>query len=129
MYKRQVVLTVILAITIILIPVAFIGLLILAFAVAFGWIAIGLEVGQRISRMFHQDWALPLSAALGTFVLNFVANGIGFIDCVGWLVPFLIGILGLGAVLLSRFGTQPYPPTETSPVEAAELPATLPPSS
>jgi len=52
---------------------------------------------------------LPLSAALGTFVLNFVTNGIGFIPCIGWLVPFMVSMLGLGAVFLSRFGTQPYP--------------------
>ena len=119
-----VVLSVILSITIILIPVALIGVLILAFAVAFGWISIGLEVGQRTALALHQDWPLPLSAALGTFVLNFVANGIGFIPCVGWLVPFLIGMLGLGAVLLSRFGTQAYPLTEILPGDpaAAELP-------
>jgi hypothetical protein len=112
-----VVLAVILSITIILIPVALIGVLILAFAIAFGWIAIGLEVGQRAAQALHQEWPAPVSAALGTFVLNFVANGIGFIQCVGWLVPFLIGLLGLGAVLLSRFGTQAYPPSEILPVE------------
>ena len=112
-----VVLAVILSITIILIPVALIGVLILAFAIAFGWIAIGLEVGQRIALALHLEWPMPLAAALGTFVLNFVANGIGFIPCVGWLVPFLIGLLGLGGVLLSRFGTQAYPPGETLPVE------------
>ena len=143
MYKRQggsiglltllvtVVLAVILSITIILIPVALIGVLILAFAIAFGWIAIGLEVGQRAALALHQEWPLPLSAALGTFVLNFMANGIGFIPCVGWLVPFLIGLLGLGGVLLSRFGTQAYPPSEILPVETGttELPEISTPAS
>ncbi|MFH2039989.1 MAG: polymer-forming cytoskeletal protein [Chloroflexota bacterium] len=126
-----VVLAVILSITIILIPVALIGVLILAFAIAFGWIAIGLEVGQRTAQALHQDWPLPLSAALGTFVLNFMANGIGFIPCVGWLVPFLIGLLGLGGVLLSRFGTQTYPPSEILPVETETtiLPETSTPAS
>lgn len=112
-----IVLSVILSITIILIPVALIGILILAFAIAFGWIAIGLEVGQRIATALHQNWPFPLSAAIGTFVLNFMANGIGFIPCVGWLVPFLIGLLGLGAVLLSRFGTQTYPLPEILPAD------------
>jgi len=90
-----------------------------------------LEVGQRISLALHQDWPLPLSAALGTFVLNFVANGIGFIPCVGWLVPFLIGLLGLGAVLLSRFGTQAYPPTEILPADtgSSDLPEISEPAS
>lgn len=113
-----IVLSVILSITIILIPVALIGILILAFAIAFGWIAIGLEVGQRIATSLHQDWPIPLTAAIGTFGLNFIANGIGFIPCVGWLVPFLIGILGLGAVLLTKFGTQIYPLPEILPVAA-----------
>lgn len=126
-----IVLGVILAITIILIPVTLIGILILAFAIAFGWIAIGLEVGQRTALALHQDWPLPLSAAMGTFVLNFVANGIGFIPCVGWLVPFLIGLLGLGAVLLSRFGTQAYPSTDVLPVETGtpDLPENSTPAS
>jgi hypothetical protein len=116
-----IVVTVVLAVTILLIPVALIGLLIFGFAVAFGWIAIGLEIGQRMSLMFHQDWALPLSAALGTFVLNFVANGIGFIPCIGWIVPFLITLLGLGAVVLSRFGTISYPPDLAIPGEPIDL--------
>ncbi len=126
-----VVLGVILSITIILIPVVLIGVLILVFAIAFGWIAIGLEVGQRAAQALHQEWPLPLSAALGTFVLNFMANGIGFIPCVGWLVPFLIGLLGLGGVLLSRFGTQAYPPSEILPIETGttELPEISTPAS
>jgi hypothetical protein len=112
-----IVLTVILVITIILIPVALIGVLLLAFALAFGWIAVGLEVGNRMAVAIHQEWSMPLAAALGTFTLNFIANGIGFIPCIGWLVPFLISMLGLGAVFLSRFGTQLYPQVVTQPEE------------
>jgi cytoskeletal protein CcmA (bactofilin family) len=120
------VLAVILSITLILIPVALIGLLALAIAFVLGWVAIGLEVGQRMSRVFHQEWALPLSAALGTFLLNIVVNGVGFIPCIGWLAPALVGLLGLGAVVLSRFGMQAYPLGEILPVEA---PAQEPPVS
>jgi len=100
---------VILTITIILIPVALVVLVVVAFAIVFGWIAVGLEVGQRMASAFHQHWAIPLAAALGTFVLNFVANVIALVPCIGWLVPFIVGLLGLGAVVLSRFGTQDYP--------------------
>lgn len=117
-----IVLIVVLAVTILLIPVAFIGALVLAFAIAFGWIAIGLEVGERMSHQFHQEWALPLSAAVGTFTLNFVTNGIGFIPCVGWIVPFLVSLLGLGAVTLSRFGTIAYAPDQPVTVEPTNLP-------
>lgn len=101
--------SVILTVTIILIPVTLVVLLAVAFAFVFGWIAVGLEVGQRLAGTFHQIWPIPISAALGTFVLNFVANVISLVPCIGWLVPFIIGLLGLGAVVLSRFGTQDYP--------------------
>lgn len=114
------VIIVVLSVTILLIPVALVGILILVFACVFGWIAIGVELGQRISHSIHQEWSLPLTAALGTFTLNFVANGIGKIPCIGWVVPMVIGLIGLGAVVLSRFGTQVYPqvvPMVVKPVE------------
>jgi len=122
-----IVLSVIMIVTILLIPVALIAILLLGFAIAFGWIAVGLEVGNRLADTFNQEWSVPLSAALGTFVLNFVANGIGFIPCIGWLVPFIVSMIGLGAVFLSRFGTQQYPQVETQtttePEEVKEISA------
>lgn len=100
---------VVIMITIILIPVSILGFLILALTIVFGWIAIGVEIGQRMAAAFKTEWVLPVSAAIGTFVLTLVADGIGRIPCVGWLVPAVIALLGLGGVLLTRFGTQVYP--------------------
>lgn len=100
---------VILTITILLIPVTLLGILVLAFAGIFGWIALGLETGNRIAHLFKSEWALPVAAGVGTFILTLVAFGVGFIPCVGWLVPALISIIGLGGVIMSRFGSMPYP--------------------
>ncbi len=98
-----------LAITILLIPVSFLGFILLGLMVVFGWIALGLEVGQRMAQsLFKAEWTLPVAAGLGTLVLTLVVDGIGQIPCVGWTVPALVGVLGLGAVLLTRFGMQPY---------------------
>jgi hypothetical protein len=100
----------IMTITIILIPVTLIGLVILSMMVLLGWISIGMEVGQRMSISLNQEWATPVSAGVGTLVFTIVAGGVGeVVPCVGWVVPTLLGILGFGAVLLTRFGTQPYP--------------------
>ena len=55
--------TLILAITILLIPVSFIGLVLLLAAGLFGWIAIGLEVGKRLAEAFK--WELQPPAAAG----------------------------------------------------------------
>jgi cytoskeletal protein CcmA (bactofilin family) len=96
-------------ITLILIPVVPIIILALIVAGIFGWIAIGYEIGQRFTKAIHQDWHPAFSAGLGTFALTLIANaltGIPVLNCVGWLVPFLLGLAGLGAVLMTRFGTQ-----------------------
>jgi cytoskeletal protein CcmA (bactofilin family) len=96
-------------ITLILIPVAPIIILALVIAGVFGWIAIGYEIGQRFTKAIHQDWHPAFSAGLGTFALTLIAKaltGIPVLNCVGWLVPFLLGLAGLGAVLMTRFGTQ-----------------------
>lgn len=101
-----------LTIIIIGIPVALLAILLLIVAWVFGFVAVGAEVGRRLAQMSKADWALPVSAGLGTFLLALIANGIGkIVPCVGWIVPFLVGIIGLGAVVLTRFGTLPYPRT------------------
>jgi hypothetical protein len=104
------ILLVALAITICGIPISLVGFFLMIVAWAFGVIVVGMEVGQRFAQLFKQDWALPVSAGLGTFGLTLVSNSIGaLLPCFGWLVPALIGCLGLGAVLLTRFGSQNYP--------------------
>jgi len=100
-----------LAITLILIPASLLLALALAIAWGFGLIAIGLEVGKRLAGLFNQTWAPAVSAGVGTFVLILVLNGVdALISCVGWIVPAAVGMVGLGGVLLTRFGAQPYPP-------------------
>ena len=127
---------VLLTITIILIPVAAVAVVALFVAAIFGWIAIGYEIGQRFTAAIHQNWHPALSAGLGVFALTLVANAltsIPVLNCVGWLVPFLLGLAGLGAVIMSRFGTQtvlapaatvPAPVTPVTPAATPEAPIT-----
>jgi hypothetical protein len=102
---------VILAITIILIPVMVLAAAALALAWLFGMIAIGTEVGERFTRAINQTWAPPLTAGLGTFLMMLVVGGIGMIPCIGWLAAALVALVGVGAVVLTLFGTQSYPRT------------------
>jgi len=88
------------------IPLIIIVSLVLGAAMAFGWIALGTEIGARLIGLFNVEWPLPISAALGTFLLTLVADGVGFIPCVGWVVPAVLALLGVGAVVMTRFGTQ-----------------------
>ncbi len=88
----------------------FLGAFILAVAGVFGWIAMGMEVGDRLAKALEREWQPVLSASAGTFIVTLVLMGIGFIPCIGWLAPFLVGAAGLGAVILTRFGTREYIP-------------------
>jgi len=113
-----------LAITIILIPVSLLGAALLVALVIFGWVAIGLELGKRLAQALHQDWHPAVSAGIGTFGLTLVTLGLSrVIICVGWILPFLVSMVGLGAVMLVFFGARALP----APAVAAVQPA-VPPS-
>lgn len=100
---------VLLAITIILLPVALLGVLILALAWLLGLIALGQEVGERFAQMLHQTWAPVLTSGWGTFLLILVSGMVAMIPCVGWLLPFALGLLGLGGVTMTWFGGRAAP--------------------
>jgi hypothetical protein len=111
------------AITIILLPVALLGLIPLALAWLFGIIAIGQEIGDRLARAVQKDWAPTVTASLGTFVLVFLLaaidalNGlVPFMVCVTWIIPALVGLLAIGAVVITRFGAQPIQSAPANPL-------------
>lgn len=98
-----------LTVTIILIPVAFVAVILLGIAWLLGWVALGLEVGRRIANMMDQEWAPAISAGVGTLILYFVLAGFDqLVPCVGWLPRTLVGMWGLGAVIMTYFGTRDY---------------------
>jgi hypothetical protein len=113
-----------LIVTICLAVVGIGGVIVLVAAWVLGWIALGLEVGQRLAKAANQDWQPVVAGGLGTLIFSLVVNGIGFIPCIGWLAPFLLGAAGLGAVIMTRFGTRRYghsvaevPPTDPEVVK------------
>lgn len=99
-----------LGITILLLPVAALLVLAVGVAVLFGWVALGDEIGQRVGLAFRQTWSPAAQVGVGTFVLTFLAGSLGavFVEFFGALVTFLLAALGLGGVVLTRFGTRAY---------------------
>ena len=85
------------------VPLIFVVSVLFTAGMVLGWLALGAEVGVRIAQMFKREWPLPLAAGLGVFLLNLVAN----IPCLGGILSSLLAFAGLGAVLLTRFGTRP----------------------
>jgi cytoskeletal protein CcmA (bactofilin family) len=99
-------LTTLLAITICLSPIAlFIGLVTTA-AGFFGWIAVGLLVGQKLLEGLKAQEPAPLVAVvIGVLLISLISA----LPCLGFLVFLGVVSLGLGGVVLTRFGTMSYP--------------------
>ena len=89
------------------IPLAIIVAIGLIAAWVLGMVAIGWNVGEYILRaVTPQQKERHVQVAVGLAVLALV----GSLPFIGWLINIGLGLLGLGAVLLSRFGTRLYGP-------------------
>jgi hypothetical protein len=108
----------IMIVTLILIPVAIVVALLIPLAWLFGVVALGQEVGERFTKAINQIWAPVLSTGFGTFLLLLVGGFVGLVPCIGWLFPFLVGLIAVGGVAMTWFGTRSAPGSiVTQPVE------------
>ena len=108
----------VLVLTICLAFVPIIAVVVLGIATLFGWIVLGQLLGERLLVASGQPQpGHILSSIVGVWVLTIITNMpvIGEVPCIGWLlgfigfiVGFVASVTGLGAVLLTRFGTRPY---------------------
>jgi hypothetical protein len=98
------------AFTVILIPVSLLGTLLVGAAVLYGWIAIDSRIGQRLACHLGREIRPATAALLGTLLFVLVVDVSGFVPVVRAVVPVLAAAAGLGAVLLTRFGTTSYVP-------------------
>ena len=98
-------LIVVLAITICLSPIAFLGAGVLALAALFGWSCIGAMLGERLFVAFKAENIPPfLSAATGTLLISIVAAALGLVPCVKFFSGILVLLtvsLGLGAITMN----------------------------
>lgn len=107
----------IMAVTVILLPVALIVAFVIPLAWLFGIVALGQEVGERFTNAINQTWAPVLATGFGTFLLLLVGGFVGLIPCVGWLLPFLVGLIAVGGVAMTWFGTRSAPGAMTPQVQ------------
>lgn len=99
---------VILAITICLLPIALLLMFAYAIAVLAGWAVSATIVGERVMRALNRtDWTSLGRALAGAVLLALL----GSVPLIGGLVGLAASALGLGALILTRAGTQPYVPS------------------
>jgi len=109
---------------------AFLGWGAILVATLFGFAAIGLGVGERLHVAFKATTSPVAAAGLGTLVLALLLGLLGavpFVNCFTWVFWVFVDSLGLGAVLMSRFGTRP-PQAVTPPPAPPGAPAPQTPS-
>jgi hypothetical protein len=118
-------------ITVILIPVALLAVFILLpLAWVLGVVSLGMEIGERLTRAIDQTWPPALSAGFGTFLGMLIVGGLGIIPCAGWMIEFLVALVGIGAVALTMFGSRAYPSVAAAPAPVTVEPGEpLPPAS
>jgi hypothetical protein len=130
---------ILLFITCCLFPVGLLVALALVIATLYGWIVVGHLLGERILRAVQKDSGQPTSitsALVGIFVVTLIQQwlmALGNIPCLGfffWLLGaalwLLIASTGLGAVVLTRLGTQPYSGSTPPGTAPPALPPTAP---
>ena len=93
-------------ITLIGIPLAILIMSAFGITLVYGWIGLGLELGNRMAKLFKTTWNTSIATGLGTLALSLGAALVGWIPCLGWLAVTLLVMTGFGSVVLTRFGTR-----------------------
>ncbi len=108
-----------LVITCIGIPVVVLVAIAFVAAQLLGRTALGLWVGERLLGALNiRDRQPVLEVAVGVALIELLTA----VPCIGWVLGAVLSLAGVGAVVLTRFGTMPYPPMAS----ATELPAPPP---
>jgi cytoskeletal protein CcmA (bactofilin family) len=102
--------------------------ILVVFAWFFGIVALGQEVGERFTKAINQQWMPVLTIGFGTFLLVLAGGVIGLIPCLGGIILFLAGLIGIGASVITLFGARPIqipaltvysPPTDSGQLPPA----------
>lgn len=96
-----------------------------------GWIAVGSLFGDKLVEWLKWQKMTPAAkTAVGTAALTFLLYAITWLPLggfVGGLISMVASCIGFGAVVLTQFGTKPYPrPVEPNAEKVAEVLNTLP---
>jgi len=98
-----------LAITICLVPIVFVGWLILGAIIIVGWAVIAEPVGHLVLRRWHVYAPPMVAAAIGGMALTAAVWLLSLLPLVGVFTGLLIASTGLGSLMLTRLGKRSYP--------------------
>lgn len=99
---------VVMAFTVILIPVALLVLVFGVIAAGYAWSAYGTLLGKLLAPYLPLKSRYPLITLLGTLVFVLVMTAIQIVPVIGSALVIAMAGTGIGAVLITRLGTQRY---------------------
>ncbi len=102
---------VMMSITIIMIPAALALAVVAGLLVLAGWVIVARMLGARLMQGFNKpNWTLVGQVAAGSVLLSLL----GMLPIVGDFIGWGAALIGFGALILTRLGTQPYPKQNTA---------------
>jgi hypothetical protein len=114
-------LLVLMAFTVILLPVTLLGLLAMVVVLVYGWVAAGILAGRWLNRRTKREMSSIAAAFWGTFLFMLAVQALGLIPLIGPILSMVIGLIAIGAVLLTRFGTQTFVPSMDPELPEVEI--------
>jgi len=94
----------VLIVTICLSPIGVILLLALLVCVIWSWAVLSNMVGTQMTKWLHLDWSPEGSAVVGALFLGILISTVSLLPVAGFIINLALCSIGLGGVLLSRFG-------------------------
>jgi hypothetical protein len=99
------ILSILLIITICFSPLGLLLLAALAILYLAGWIVIGITSGAVLQSWFRAQWPFELQAFLGALIFGIATTLVSKLPYLSLLLNILLGCAGLGAIVITRFGT------------------------
>ena len=114
-------LLVLMAFTVILIPVTIIGLILMGLILVYGWIGVGSMVGNWLNRQFQRNLRPAQAAFWGTLVFMLAVQALSFILLIGPTLALIATLIAAGSVLITRFGTHTFVPAMDPELPEVEI--------
>jgi hypothetical protein len=114
-------LLVVMAFTLVLIPLSTLGLLFLGAAALYGIIALGLLAGSYLESRIQRELSVSVQAFVGAWIVMVFITLVQYVPLVGGLIPLLLAATGLGAALLTRFGRRRFIPATDEVLAESEV--------
>lgn len=99
------------AYTILLIPISLLGIVVLGVGVFLGWVGLGSELGRFLFRFSKRPFKPSQAAFIGMLIFTLGTELLASLPAIGSLLSLTMVFIGLGAVMLTRFGLRRFVPT------------------